>query len=133
MIATPSRAAGSSSRPPGYMAGLMTPPASNLRSTPSPEATKSLSPPQLQSRPLRAKTPEGQSSRNSALERRVSTSSVVSDGPVTPLLREQSYDRDAEDNQVDMQSFDDDDLDVQDDEAPAFRSLEAELDASVED
>lgn len=59
--------------------------------------------------------------------------SASSDVPTTPLLREQSYDLDAEDNEVHMQSFEDDDLDVADSEPPAFRSLEAELELSAVD
>jgi len=110
--------------PPNYMVGLMTPPASNVRNTPSPEATMSLPAPRLQGRDrLQAlERPPAQSPRPDS--RQVSSSS---EGPATPLLREQSYDRDAKDNNVRMQSFEDDDLDIADSEAPAFRNLETEL------
>lgn len=116
--------------PASYAAGLMTPPASNLRNTPSPEVTMSVPPPRLQtpndSKPL--ERPLSHLARSHS--RQVSASSDV---PTTPLLREQSYDLDAEDNEVHMQSFEDDDLDVADSEPPAFRSLEAELELSAVD
>ncbi|KAK5115930.1 hypothetical protein LTR62_000386 [Meristemomyces frigidus] len=112
---TPSRPRPTTSRPPpNYMAGLLTPPASNLRSTPSPEATKSVPAPQLQRR--------GGS---------VAAAKIVSaenEEPVTPLLQRDSYDQDAEDNEIHLQHFDDDDLDAEDSQPPAFRSLGAELD-----
>lgn len=131
--ATPSRPAAPSSVPPGYLAGLMTPPASNLRTTPSPDVT-SLSPPRLQSRPLSSRSSnKASSSRLDAMQRQVSEAPAISHEPVTPLFREQSYDRDAEDSNVELPNFDDDDLDVPDNEAPAFRSLEAELETSAAD
>jgi hypothetical protein len=67
------------------------------------------------------------------MPRRVSEASAASDGPVMPLFREQSYDQDAEDSKVQLPNFDDDDLDLPDNEAPAFRSLEAELETSAAD
>ncbi|KXL49442.1 hypothetical protein M433DRAFT_132612 [Acidomyces richmondensis BFW] len=103
--------------PSNFLAGLMTPPASNLRTTPSPETTLSLPPPRLNSR---------DGSKSSALPHSRPVS-ISSEGSSTLLFREQNYDRDAEDSEAHMQSFADDDLDVPDSEAPAFRSLEAEL------
>jgi len=113
---TPSKAS-APTIPSNYMVGLMTPPASNLRTPPNPETTQSLPPPRLQSR-------DGSMPPAKVHSRPVSTSSETSS---TPLFREQSYDQDAEDSEVRMQSFADDDLDVPDSDAPAFRNLEAEL------
>ncbi|KAI7565009.1 hypothetical protein KC346_g21379, partial [Hortaea werneckii] len=45
---------------------------------------------------------------------------------------EHNYDRDAKDNGPEMQTYEDDDLDIADDAAPAFRSLEEELDTQGE-
>jgi hypothetical protein len=130
--ATPSKAPATAPKmPPGFAAGLMTPPASNLRSTPSPEATRSLPPPQLQSQeedkfeyPSLAAPPRPSHSRQP---------SGASDAPTTPLFRSQSYDKDAEDSSVHMQAYDDEDLEVADNQPPVFRSLEAELDGAGED
>ena len=128
---TPSKPSSSSGIPQGYTSGLMTPPASNLRSTPSPEASSSLPPPRLHSRAgketvMPATEPPKPRSR---------VPSASSEGPTTPLFRSQSYDQDAEDNNVTMQSFEgeDEDLDIADNQPPAFRSLEDELDTAVED
>ncbi|KAK3051646.1 hypothetical protein LTR09_007301 [Extremus antarcticus] len=124
---TPSRApAALKNIPAGYAAGLLTPPASNFRSTPSPEATKSLPQPRLHSSAGEQKV-NGAPIRPSLAHSR--QPSALSDGPTTPLFRSQSYDQDAEDNSVHMQSFEDEDLDVADSQPPAFRSLEAELDS----
>ncbi|KAK6395237.1 hypothetical protein LTR65_000707 [Meristemomyces frigidus] len=120
---TPSKAR-PSALPDRYNAGLMTPPASNFRNTPSPEATMSVPPPRLQAREDPRPSTSALSNEPSSHSRQVSSSS---DAPTTPLLREQSYDLDAEDNEIHMQSFEDDDLDVADSEPPAFRSLESEL------
>lgn len=129
-----SKPSSSSGPTPSYMHGLMTPPASNLRTTPSPETSNPLPPPQL-SRP-------GSKAGSMDVPRPKSRQpSTASDGPTTPLFRSQSYDQDAEDHQeVRMQDFEDDeeeeegdeDLDVADDAPPAFRtggarSLEDEL------
>ena len=125
---TPSKPSYSASKmPPGYAAGLMTPPASNLRSTPSPEAMRSLPAPLL-----RADSIEGKGGR-SAIGAHSRQRSNISDVPTTPLFRSQSYDNDAEDSNVHMQSFEDETLDVADNEPPAFRSLEAELDDAGDD
>ncbi|KAK1821985.1 hypothetical protein LTR12_003509, partial [Friedmanniomyces endolithicus] len=126
---TPARAPLTLSRPSSYMAGLMTPPASNLGQSPSPGATPSLPRPHLQSyaAPMSRQRPTDVLPR----DRRVSD---YSEGPTTPLFREQSYDRDAEDSRVHMQSFeDDDDLDIADSAPPAFRSLGDELETPAED
>ena len=61
--------------------------------------------------------------------RRPSTTSETS---TAPLFRTQSYDQDAEDSKVNIQTFeegfDDDNLDeMPDNQPPAFRSLESEL------
>ena len=103
-----------------YSSGLMTPPASNLRSSPIGESNNPLPPPQLHRR-------TGSKSSYTAPSRSYHRQ-PSSEGPATPLFREQNYDEDAaEDNSVHMQAFEDDDLDVADSEPPAFRSLEAEL------
>ena len=120
-----------------YMHGLMTPPASNLRTTPSPETANPLPPPQL-SRPGSKAGHEGSLHRTKS-SRQPSTASV-SDGPITPLFRSASYDRDAEDRvEVGMRDFEDEeeeaggqgeegdeDLDVEDDRPPAFRTASSE-------
>nr|POE47653.1 hypothetical protein CFP56_00984 [Quercus suber] len=145
---TPSKGRPSSNHPPGYFAGIMTPPASNLRGTPSPETTTALPPPRLQTRstskaPLTSVAPAPMATQH---QRQPSMSSEV---PTTPLFEEQNYDKDAEDSQV-MQKFsgaeedeeveeddakdgpaqaeEDEDLDIADSQAPAFRSLDSELD-----
>ncbi|KAK5738706.1 hypothetical protein LTR17_005838 [Elasticomyces elasticus] len=113
---TPTKSITRPAKPANYMAGLMTPPASTLRQTPSPEAATSLSRPLLESTPASESHAEDDAPPD------------PSEGPTTPLLREQSYDMDAEDSKVYMQSFeDDDDLDVSDTAPPAFRSLKDEL------
>lgn len=124
---TPSKPPSRPSLPSYSSGGLMTPPATNLRSSPLPEDTNTLAQPRLSSRPgskgsARAMSNSGQ--------RRSRHASGTSERPHTPLFREQSYDRDAEDNnEVDMPNFEDDDLDdVADSQPPAFRSLEDELD-----
>jgi len=113
--------------PLNYAAGLMTPPASNLRTTPTLARMTSLPPARLQSRnavrPTSAPLAEAPQI-TSELE------PTSFDGPTTPLFREQSYDQDAEDNKIDLPSFEDDNLDVTDSEPPAFRSLESELELS---
>lgn len=123
---TPSRVNTKPQPPSRFPSGLMTPPASNLRSSPSAEGSTSLPPPQLNSRPGSKSSAREQA--DEATKPRSRHTSATSERPSTPLFREQSYDRDAEDHKVDMQTFEDDDLDdVADSEPPAFRSLEAEL------
>jgi hypothetical protein len=130
--ATPSKAPATAPKmPPGFAAGLMTPPASNLRSSPSPEATRSLPPPQLQSHAEdKFEHPSFTESLRPSHSRQPS---AASDAPPTPLFRSQSYDKDAEDSSVHMQAYDDEDLEVADNQPPVFRSLEAELDGAGED
>ena len=128
---TPSKPSSSSGIPQSYTSGLMTPPASNLRSTPSPDVSGSLPPPRLHSR-------AGKEKAMPTLEQpkpRSRVPSASSEAPTTPLFRSQSYDQDAEDNNATMQSFEgeDEDLDIADNHPPAFRSLEDELDTAIED
>lgn len=127
---TPSKAPSAPPKmPPGYSAGLMTPPASNLRSTPSPETTRSLPPPQL--RPESASKQDEPNPPHAFQHSR--EPSEVSQTSEPPLFRSQSYDNDAEDSKVHMESFEDETLDIADNEPPAFRSLEAELDGAADD
>ncbi|TKA81464.1 hypothetical protein B0A55_02925 [Friedmanniomyces simplex] len=126
----PAKSASTSSVPFSYTAGLMTPPASNVRQTPSPEATASLPRPYLQSYSAPAPRQGLADAEAPSTNRRVSDSS---EGPTTPLFREQSYDRDAEDSRLHLQSFEDDDLDIADSAPPAFRSIEEELDPAAVD
>ena len=130
---TPSKGPSATAVPPGYASGLMTPPASNLRTTPSPEVVGSL-PARIGSRPTSKSGNVAQSEPPRLKSRQASASS---DGPTTPLFRPHSYDDDAEDNQVHLQSFDetieDEDLDIADNQPPAFRSLDLELEAADED
>ncbi|KAF2484404.1 hypothetical protein BDY17DRAFT_127713 [Neohortaea acidophila] len=127
---TPSKAAHTTTAiPAGYASGLMTPPASNLRNTPSPEPGVAISAPQLDSRPGTQSKSQAPSAASKAGGRHAS---FTSEGPTTPLLRSQSYDLDAEEGHVHMQDLDDgledDDLDdMADHQPPAFRNLEAEL------
>ncbi|KAK5134158.1 hypothetical protein LTR08_006933 [Meristemomyces frigidus] len=125
---TPSRARPSSSLSTTYSEGLMTPPASNFRGMPSAEATTSVPTPRLHSRDGTAAPERRSSSSSRAPSRQLSASS---EAPTTPLFREQSYDQDAEDNEMPSQIFEDDDLDIADSEPPAFRSLETELEPST--
>jgi hypothetical protein len=125
----PSKPSTSAGIPQGYTSGLMTPPASNLRSTPSPEASGSLPPPRLHSRSGKEKV----APLTEPPKPRSRVPSAASDAPTTPLFRSQNYDQDAEDHNVSMQSFEDEDLDIADNGPPAFRSLEDELDTAIED
>ena len=65
--------------------------------------------------------------------------STTSETSITPLFRSQSYDQDAKDSKDHMQnleeSYEDDNLDgIPDNQPPAFRSLEDELeDAGVDE
>ncbi|KAI6845538.1 hypothetical protein KC332_g9359 [Hortaea werneckii] len=118
-----------SALPSGYVAGLMTPPASNVRNTPSPDALTSLPPPRLQPRSPSNELPRPSSRRSESSNKQDQTHT---EQPATPLFGEHSYDHDAKDNGPDMQTYEDDDLDIADDAAPAFRSLEEELDTQEE-
>lgn len=122
---TPSKTS-ASAPPAGYHAGLMTPPASNIRSSPMPEDTNSLPPPRLHPRAESDVSTKGGAEDAQSASRKAS---ATSERPSTPLFREHSYDQDAEDSAITMQTFEDDDLDGVDDSdgPPAFRSLESEL------
>lgn len=130
---TPSKAS-VSAPPAGYHAGLMTPPASNLRSSPMPEQTNSLSPPRLHPRTGSNVSAQGAAKETAEAPNAASrTASATSDRPNTPLFRENSYDEDAADSAITMQTFEDDDLDgvADSDGPPAFRSLESELEEAT--
>ncbi|KAK3725041.1 hypothetical protein LTR37_000551 [Vermiconidia calcicola] len=130
---TPSKPPASSfSMPNGFTAGLMTPPTSNLRSTPSPEATSSVPPPRLHSS---SGVEVGDTAASETQTPRGRPQSASTESPITPLFRSQSYDRDAKDNNAYIMedSFEDENLEIEDKQPPAFRSLEAELDDATED
>lgn len=129
---TPSKAP-SSAAPAGYHEGLMTPPASNVRSSPIPEDMNSLPPPRLH--PRAGSNNSAYSSTKSSMEmpqagRQASGSSERLN---TPLFGEHSYDQDADDNAISMQTFEDDDLEgvADSDGPPAFRSLEREMEVPM--
>ncbi|KAF7195475.1 hypothetical protein HII31_03069 [Pseudocercospora fuligena] len=147
---TPSKASAPSvpSLPKGYQSGLMTPPASNIRSSPDPSAMDKLPPPRLHSRTgsngskvsavtERPRSSRSQASAGSERPRGLRTGSSTSNGPHTPLFREQSYDRDAEEGdapELNLQHFEDDDtlddIDESGEAPPGFRapkSLEEEM------
>lgn len=128
---TPSRARGAP-RPPAHMNGLMTPPASNVRSTPSPEAVNSLPAPRLPSRGgSQSRSGGSQSHSGAGQDASPPQSRDGHEPPSTPtLFGESGYDDDAEDREASMSRFEDEedeDLDVADSEPPAFMNLEAEL------
>jgi hypothetical protein len=114
---TPSKPAPSTA-PAGYHAGLMTPPASNMRSSPVPEddGSTSLPPPRL----------HGRTASSSGAKPRSRHTSSSSARPTTPLFREQSYDRDAEDGAITMRNFEDGDEELEHD-------VEEEEDDSLDD
>ncbi|KXT15164.1 hypothetical protein AC579_7936 [Pseudocercospora musae] len=147
---TPSKASAPPlpSLPKGYQSGLMTPPASNIRSSPDPSALDKLPPPRLHSRTgsngskvsavtERPRSSRSQASAGSERPRGHRTGSSTSGGPPTPLFREQSYDRDAEEGgapELNLQHFEDDDtlddIDESGEAPPGFRapkSLEEEM------
>lgn len=131
---TPSKTS-ASAPPAGYHAGLMTPPASNVRSSPMPEDTNSLPPPRLH--PRAGSNTSAHSSPKDVVDAPQPVSrkaSAASERPSTPLFREHSYDEDAEDSAITMQNFEDDDLEgvADSDGPPAFRSLESELEEPME-
>ena len=125
---TPSKPSASTTVPPGYMSGLMTPPASNLRTTPSPEAAESMPPSGLHSRRSSKSNNLAFSEPPRSKSRHPSASSQ---GPNTPLFRSQSYDEDADDRKLQMESFEegveDETLDIAENGPSAFQSLEDEL------
>lgn len=120
---TPSKAP-PRANPADYSLGLMTPPASNLRSSPIPGAAPTE--PRLE---IRSNSGDSALSIVEPHRPRSRHASGTSDRLGSPLFHEQSYDHDAADN--DMQQFDDDLEDVADSEPPAFRSLEAELESQT--
>ncbi|KAI7290839.1 hypothetical protein KC315_g19773, partial [Hortaea werneckii] len=95
----------------------------------SPDALTSLPPPRLQPRSPSNELPRPSSRRSESSNKQDQTHT---EQPATPLFGEHSYDHDAKDNGPDMQTYEDDDLDIADDAAPAFRSLEEELDTQEE-
>ncbi|QIX02205.1 hypothetical protein AMS68_007722 [Peltaster fructicola] len=120
---TPSRVT-SGGKPNYAVSGLMTPPASNLRSSPSPESQAPLPAPKLPSR----RTSQVKPISMSEVESRSLDDSAE---PSTPtLLENDHYDDDAEDRPTTVEE--DEDLNVADSEPPAFRSLEDELVKPVE-
>jgi hypothetical protein len=138
---TPSRAAVSARAAPSFNAGLMTPPATNLRASPAPEATRSLPAPALSRNEPRAHqeaAPLAVSSRAQG-KQPVTDFEVPADDPSTPPedFTATDFDQDAEDAHTQIPDFDDDPEpeedgdetleDLDDDQPPAFRSLEEEL------
>lgn len=127
---TPSKHAQTRPRlPSGYHSGLMTPPASNLRSSPLPEDTGKLPAPRLGSR-RSSDRPASKGSAVSGSDPQVRSrhASGTSERPHTPLFREQSYDRDAEeDSAINLENLADDDLDETGAAPPGFRTLEDEM------
>lgn len=146
---TPSRPTSSARAPPSYKSGLITPPATNLRSSPGPEASPSASvaAPRLSrrgSRPDELHLVDDEQDHGYSQDPDYSQGPGYpnrngmprDDGPDTPpIFHKDGYDQDAEDTQAQMSNFGDDggegerddDLDVEDNEPPAFRSLEQEL------
>ncbi|EME88356.1 uncharacterized protein MYCFIDRAFT_213255 [Pseudocercospora fijiensis CIRAD86] len=147
---TPSKATAPSlpSLPKAFQSGLMTPPASNIRSSPDPSAMHTLPPPRLHTRTGsngskmstvtdRPRSSRSQASAGSERPRSLRTGSSTSNGPRTPLFREQSYDRDAEEGdapELNLQHLEDDDtlddIDESGEAPPGFRapkSLEEEM------
>jgi len=139
---TPSRPSISTRAPPSFSAGLMTPPATNIRSSPAPEATRSLPAPAL----ARTESPKQQETAPVAVSSKaqgkqpVTDFAMPADDPTTPPedFTAHEFDEDADVAQTQITDFDDDleaeaegdesldDLD--DNQPPAFRSLEEELD-----
>lgn len=136
---TPSRPSSSARAPPAFSSGgLMTPPATNIRATPSPNVSRSVPAPRL-SRPSTSRQeirmveeqPQPQPEPPAPAE-----PDVQDDAPSTPpeIFGEDNYDQDAEDAQAKMSNFGEADGegdetldDMADNEPPAFRSLEDEL------
>lgn len=139
---TPSRAAVSTRVPPSFKAGLMTPPATNMRASPAPEVTRSLPAPALSrigSRDQQEAAPPAVSAKAQG-KQPVAHFAVPADDPSTPPedFTANEFDQDAEDAHTQITDFDDDPEqeadgdetleDLDDDQPPAFRSLEEELD-----
>lgn len=139
---TPSRPSVSARVPPSFSAGLMTPPATQMRTSPAPEVTRSLPAPVLsrvESRDQQDTAPPAVSSRAQG-KQPVTEFTMPADDPSTPPedFTAHEFDQDAEDAHTQMPDFDDDPEpeddgdetleDLDDDQPPAFRSLEEELD-----
>lgn len=114
----------------------MTPPATNIRATPSPGATRSVPAPRL-SRPSASRQEIRLTEEPPRpLPAAPAEQAAKDDAPATPpeLFREHSYDQDAEDTNAQMSNFGETEAegdetldDMADDAPPAFRSLEDEL------
>ena len=113
-----------SKRPPSaasFLTGLMTPPASNLRRTPSPHSPSTVTPGSSMSRSRSTQSnPLTAGSRSRPMSAKTVVSAMRDVSPATPLatplsLRRQSYDADAELGAVDARMVNDDD-DRDDDE-----------------
>jgi len=106
--ARPQRSAETPSKPqpisPSFLNGLMTPPASNLRRTPSPHSPHTVTPGSSAPRPRSSQGSYAQSRSRPASAKTV-VSALRDQSPATPSLsfRRQSYDADAELGAVDAQ------------------------------
>jgi hypothetical protein len=139
---TPSRPSVSARAPPSFSAGLMTPPATNIRTSPAPESTRSLPAPALTriESPQQQETAPVAASSKAQGKQPVADFALPADDPTTPPedFTAHEFDEDADVAQTQITDFDDDleaeaegdesldDLD--DNQPPAFRSLEEELD-----
>jgi hypothetical protein len=141
---TPSRPSIAARVPPSYKAGLMTPPATTLRSSPAPEATtRSLPAPALgraESRDQKDSAPPAEASSNVQGKQPMTDFAAAVENPSTPPeeFTANEFDQDAPDAHSQIPDFDDDPKpeadgdesldDLDDNRPPAFRSLEEELD-----
>lgn len=136
---TPSRPSAPARAQPSFSSGgLMTPPATNMRTSPVPEATNSLPAPVLSR--TASHQHQHEEAESSELSSKAQGKQPVTEDPSTPpeLFTANEYDQDAEDAHAQIPDFDepeteeaegDEDLDdVLDNQPPAFRSLEDELD-----
>jgi hypothetical protein len=116
----------------------MTPPATNIRTSPAPEATRSLPAPAL----TRVESPKQQETAPIATSSKAQGKQPVADfdqpadDPTTPPedFTAHEFDEDADVAQTQITDFDDDEVegdesldDLDDNQPPAFRSLEEEL------
>ena len=139
---TPSRPSVSARVPPSFKAGLMTPPATNLRASPAPEATRSLPAPTLgrvESRDHKESAPVEVTS-NAQGKQPMTEFTASTEDPSTPPeeFTANDFDQDASDAHAQIPDFDDDPEpeadgdesldDLDDNQPPAFRSLKDELD-----
>lgn len=123
---TPSKASYSAGMP-GFLSGLMTPPTSYPRRTPSPQTAVSLPPPRLHARTGSRTILASQPSRLSSQAMGKSPDLDLTGPSTPPLFRDQSYDRDAEDSHVSINGYYDDDTSTVDGHRPVPQTLEAEL------